>query len=101
MVKPILWSSAKTVGRETLRTGGNILTDMADKSAGTPAGDIVAKHARELIGKLKGGGRKRKARTATAAAAVTAVMPKKVKRATKKRKPSRATPKRTYRDIFA
>ena len=97
MVKPILWSSAKTVGRETLRTGGKILTDMADKSAGTPAGDIVAKHARELIGKLKGGGRKRKAKTAVA----TAVMPKKVKRAAKKRKASRATPKRTYRDIFA
>ena len=100
MFKPILWSSAKTVGCETLRTGGKILSEMADKSAGTPAGNIVAKHARELIGKLKGGGRKRKARTA-AAAAVTAVMPKKVKRATKKRKPSRATPKRTYRDIFA
>ena len=100
IVKPILWSSDKIVGRETLRTGGKILTDMADKSAGTPAGDIVAKHARELIGKLKGGGRKRKAKTATAAAA-TAVIPKKVKRAAKKRKPSRATPKRTYRDIFA
>ena len=69
MVKPILWSGAKTVGRETLRTGGKILTDMAD---GTPAGVIVAKHARELIGKLKGGGRKRKAKTAA-----TAVMPKK------------------------
>ena len=78
MVKPILWSSAKTVGRETLRTGGKILTDMADKSAGTPGEDIVAKHARELIGKLKGGGRKRKAKTAAA----TAVMPKK-KRAAK------------------
>ena len=98
MVKPILWSSAKTVGRETLRTGGKILTDMADKSAGTPAGDIVAKHARELIGKLKGGGRKRKAKTAAA----TAAAPKKVKRVAKKKKqPSRATPKRTYRDIFA
>ena len=73
MVKPILWSSAKTVGRETLSTGGKILSDMADKSAGTPAGDIVAKHARELIGKLKGGGRKRKAKTA----ATAVVVPKK------------------------
>ena len=99
VVKPILWSGSKTVSRETLRTGGKLLSDIADKSNGTPAGDIVTKHARELIGKLKGGGRKRKAKTAAAAA--TAVMPKKVKRATKKRKPSRATPKRTYRDIFA
>ena len=84
MVKPILWIGTKTVCREILRTGGKILSDMADKSAGTRAGDIVAKHARELIGKLKGGGRKRKAKTAA-----TAVMPKKVKRA------ARTTPKRT------
>ena len=59
MVRPILWSGTKTVRRETLRTGGKILSEMADKSAGTPAGDIVSKHARELIGKLKGRGRKR------------------------------------------
>ena len=91
MVKPILWSGAKTVGRETLRTGGKILSDMADNSDGTPAGDIVAKHARELIGKLKGGGRKRKAKTA----ATAVVVPKKAKRVARK------TPKRTYRDIFA
>ena len=94
MVKPIFWSGAKTVGREILRTGGKILSDMADNSDGTPAGDIVAKNGRELIGKLKGGGRKRKAKTAA-----TAVVPKKVKRAAKK--PPRKTPKRTYRDIFA
>ena len=81
---PLEWS--KTVGREILRTGGKILSDIADKSNGTPARDIVAKHARELIGKLKGGGRKRKAKTAATAAA---------------KKPSRTTPKLTYRDIFA
>ena len=83
------------MGRETLRTGGKILSDMADKSNGTPAGDIAAKHARELIGKLKGGGRKRKAKNA----ATAVVVPKKVKRSAKK--PPRTTPKRTYRDIFA
>ena len=74
-----------------MRTGGKILSDMAHKSDGTPAGDIVAKDSRELIGKLKGGGRKLKAKTATTAV----VVPKKVKRA------ARTTPKRTYRDIFA
>ena len=26
-VRPLLWSGTKTVGRETLRTGGKILTD--------------------------------------------------------------------------
>ena len=92
MVKLILWSGAKTVGRETLHTGGKILSDMADNTSGTPAGDIVAKHVRELIGKLKGGGRKSKAKTAATAVVVA---PKKVKRA------ARTTPKRTYRDIFA
>ena len=44
---------------------------------------------------MKGGGRKRKAKTA----ATSVVVPKKVKRAAKK--PSRTTPKRTYREIFA
>ena len=94
MVKPILWSGAKTVGRETLRKGRKFLSDMADKTAGKPAGDIVANQARELISKLKGGGRKRKAKTSPTAV----VVPKKVKRAAKK--PSRTAPKRTYTDIF-
>ena len=61
MVRHILWNGAKTVGRETLRTGGKILSDMADNSDGTPGGDIVCKHARDLISKLKGRGRKGKA----------------------------------------
>ena len=89
MVRPILWSGAKTVGRETLRTGGKIFSDMADNSEGTSAGDIVSKHARYLLGKLKGRDRKRKAAT-----------PKKPKRAVGK-KPKLVAPKRTYRDIFA
>ena len=80
MVIPILWSGAKTVGRETLRTGWKILSDMAENSDDTPAGDIVTKHAKDLISKLKGCGRKRKATTP--------------KRAAVKK------PKRTYRDIF-
>ena len=89
MVRPMLWSGAKTVGRETLRTGGKILSDIADKSNGTPDGDIVSKHARDLIAKLKGRGRKRK------------TSPKKPKRAASAKKPKLATLKRTYRDIFA
>ena len=61
MVRPIFWSGTKTVGRETLRTGGKILSDMADNSDGTPDGNIVSKHPRDLISKLKGRGHKRKA----------------------------------------
>jgi len=53
------------VGRETLRTGGKILTDIAERSSTdtTAAGDIVSKHvtdsAQKLISKLRGRGRKR------------------------------------------
>ena len=96
MVRPILWSGTKTVGREALRKGGKILSDMADNNDGSSPGNIVSKHARDLISKLKGRGHKRKARNAS---------PKKIgtKRAATAaaKKPRLATPKRTYRDIFA
>jgi hypothetical protein len=53
------------LGRETLRTGGEILADIADnKSPDISARDIISKHVGEttqnLIGRLRGGGRKRK-----------------------------------------
>jgi hypothetical protein len=52
------------VGRETLRTGGKILTDIAeDRSPELCPKDIVYKHVTEwvqnLIGNLRCGGRKR------------------------------------------
>jgi hypothetical protein len=48
VVRPLLWSGAKAVGRETLRTGGRILTDIAEnKSPNGSAGDIVSKHVTE------------------------------------------------------
>jgi hypothetical protein len=52
------------VGRETLRTGGKILTDIAENRAPElRPKDIVSKHVTEsvqnLIGNLRGGGRKR------------------------------------------
>ena len=67
-VKPILWSGGKVAGRETLRTGGKILQDIADNSSpDVKAHDIVSKHigetTRNLIGKLRGKGRKRKRHT--------------------------------------
>jgi hypothetical protein len=59
----LLWSIVKAVGRETLRTGGKILTDIADTD--TRPSDIIAKHvgesAQNLIQKLRGRGRKRSA----------------------------------------
>jgi hypothetical protein len=61
--RPLLWSGAKAVGRETLRTGGQILADMAENtSPDVSAKDIVSKHVSEsaqtLIIKLGGRGRK-------------------------------------------
>ena len=63
-VRPILWCGAKAVGRETLRTGGKILTDIAaNTSPDVSPKDIVSKHVTELvknlIGNLHGGGRNR------------------------------------------
>ena len=65
MVRPVLWSGAKTVGRETLRTGGDVLTDIVRSTDdGNPRGIIsrrLNETAQNLIGKLRGRGRKRKA----------------------------------------
>ena len=59
-VQPLLWSGAKTGGRETLRTGAKILTDIATRklTADASYGDIVSKHvtesAQQLISNLRG-----------------------------------------------
>jgi len=64
-VRPLLWSGPKAVGRETLRTGGKTLTDIAERNHTDTmtAGDIVSKHATEsaqnLNSKLHGRGRNR------------------------------------------
>ena len=64
LVQPILWRGAKSVGRETLRTAGKILTDIAEnKTPELSPKDIFSKHVTQsvqnLIGNLRGGGRKR------------------------------------------
>ena len=56
-------AQGKAVFRETLRTGGKILTDIAgDRLPQLSPKDIVSKHVTEsvqnLIGNLRGGGRK-------------------------------------------
>jgi len=64
VVRPILWSGAKALGRETWRTGGNILTDIARSSPDQNPRDIVSKHViattQNQIDKLRGRGRKHK-----------------------------------------
>jgi len=90
-VRPILWSGANTLGRETLRTGGDILSDMARSTGGESPGDIVSRRVNEtaqnLIGKLRGRCRKRKA----------------TKKVVVKRKNNKGAKKKklTKRDIFS
>ena len=92
-IKPILWSGAKTLGRESVRTGGRILADLAQNTNSdvTPR-DIVAKHLSESVGKvLSGRGRKRK-RNVTTTTARTGI-----RKTTKKQK----TKAPNKRDIFS
>ena len=52
-IKPIVWSGAKTLVRESVRTGGKILADLAQNANSdvTPR-DIVAKHLSESLGNV-------------------------------------------------
>jgi len=86
MVIPVLWSCAKTLGRETLRTGGDILTDIArstDKHLRNIVSCRVKETAVNLIGNLQGRCRK-----------LTAVVVKRRQKGGKK-------PRLTKRDIFS
>ena len=62
IVRPVMWSSAKSLGRKALRTGGKIMTKIADNPSQTR--HILSQHATEttqnIIKKLHGGSRKRK-----------------------------------------
>jgi hypothetical protein len=60
LVRPMLRSGVKALGRESLRTGGKILSDIAETDR--KPSDIIAKHvgesAHNLIQKLRVRGRK-------------------------------------------
>ena len=63
VVRPILWRGAKTVGREPLRTGGKILTGIAEKdSPNEKPLDIISRRvpeaAQNVIIKFRGRSRK-------------------------------------------
>ena len=93
-IKPILWSGAKTLGRESVRTGGNILADLAQNTNTdvTPR-DIVSKHLSETVGNvLSGRGRKGKRNATTTARSIRKTTTKR-----KKKKAQRAV----KRDIFS
>jgi len=109
VVRPIFWSGAKALGRETFCTGGDILTDIARLSTDQNPRDIVSKHVnattQNLINKLSRRGRKRK----KSRAATTQNLIAKLRGSDRKRKRSEKTVKQkaskkgklTKRDIFA
>ena len=111
-LRPLLFSgirtagkqAAKTLGREALRTGGRILTDIAD-NPDTSYKDIISRQVhntfQNLSTKMTGKGRKRKRRPASRAskkARRTTGKKKKPKRKRVARRTSRAPIKR---DIFS
>ena len=93
-IKPILWNGAKTVVRESMRTGGKFLAYLAQNTnSDVTHNDIVSKYLSEstqnLIGKLLNGReRKRKGNT-------TVRTNQKTKKKNKKAQPS------NKRDIFS
>jgi len=88
-IRPLFFSGLRTagkaLGREALRTGGKILTDIADNPQ-TGIKEIISKHVQSTVqnlgSKMTGRGRKRKRRSTSRVARKS----KKPKRTTKKKK---------------
>lgn len=90
-MRPVLWSGAKILGREAMRTGGNIMSEIAANPG--QARDILS--TQNIIKKLRGGGRKRKKASSHSHKA------KRVKIAKRKSSKRKAPPKTIKRDIFS
>ena len=52
-VKPFLFSGAKAVGKEALKTGSHIITDILNKGPEQPVGDIFKTRFSEAMGNLE------------------------------------------------
>ena len=52
-VKPLLFSGAKAVGKEALKTGSHIITDILNKEPEQPVGDIFKSRFIEAKGNLE------------------------------------------------
>ena len=52
-VKPLLYSGAKAVGKETLKTGSHIMNDILNKEPEQPVGDIFRTRFSEAKGNLQ------------------------------------------------
>ena len=105
-LRPILWSGAKSIGKETLkalgrealRTGTNIIRDIAENPPAQTT-DIISKHVgdstQNIINKLRGSGARKRKRV-TSGTARNAKRKKKTKRTLPRKR--RGTIKR---DIFS
>jgi hypothetical protein len=104
---PILWNSAKSIGkeslkalgREALRAGSTIIGDIATNPP-EQTQDIISKHVnastQNLINRLRGSGRKRKRATSSARTN------KKLKKTVRPKKKIKRAPKTPIkRDIFS
>jgi len=117
-IRPLFFSGLRTagkaLGREALRTGSKILTDIADNSQ-TGIKEIISKHVQSTVqnlgSKMTGRGRKRKRRSTSRVARKSKRPKLTTKRTTKKKKKStrkrgvtrrRTTPLTAIkRDIFS
>ena len=90
-MQPVLWNGAKSLGREALRTGGNIMTEIA--AIPEQARDILS--TQNIIKKLRGRGRKRKKASSHSHKA------KRVKIAKRKSSKRKVPPETIERDIFS
>jgi hypothetical protein len=45
----LLWTGAKSLGKETLKTGSQHLSDLADKPANVSAHDVITASAQNLV----------------------------------------------------
>jgi hypothetical protein len=64
--RTLLWTGAKRLSKETLKTGIQLLSDLADKPDNVSAHDVITASAQNLVKRLRGAGkwsRKRKNRT--------------------------------------
>jgi len=90
-VQPVLWSGAKSLGREALRTSENIMTEIAANPG--QARDILS--TQNIIKILRGGGRKKNKASSHSHKA------KRVKIAKRKSSKRKAPPETIKRDIYS
>jgi len=103
-VRPVLWSSAKSVGREALRTGAKVMTDIAANPGQIE--DILSEHVMEttqnIIKKLRGAGSRKRKRPSSPKPPPQRKHKVKRARITKRKSSKRKAPSKTIkRDIFS